>query len=193
MAAAIQGDSAAFETLVLRNQRVVMAMTRRMTGSLEEAEDLTQQAFMKAFSNLSQFGARSSFATWLVSIAMNEARMWLRKARKSREVAMSSLCTDEGLDVPLEFMDSRPGPEASYAENERKHLLISELERLNPATRVALVLCDLGEQTCEEAAPALGISVNALKSRRHRGRAALRKRLEARRRMIQGPAGTAAD
>jgi RNA polymerase sigma-70 factor (ECF subfamily) len=178
VAAAIQGDTAAFEVLALRNKRVVIAITRRITGNLEEAEDLTQQAFMKAFSNISRFGVRCSFSTWLISIAMNEARMWLRKARKCREITMSAMCTDEDLDVPLEFMDSRPGPESACAESERKRMLLSELERLKPSTRIALVLCDLKEQSSEEAAPALGISVNAVKSRRHRARAILRRRLE---------------
>lgn len=179
VAAAIQGDAAAFETLALRHKRIVMAITRRMTGSLDEAEDLTQQAFMKAFTNISRFGARCSFSTWLISIAMNEARMLRRKAWKSREVTMSDLSNDESFDVPLEFMDSRPGPEATYSESERKRLLFSELERLTPATRITLQLCDLEEQSSEEAAPVLGITANAVKSRRHRARAILRKQLEA--------------
>jgi RNA polymerase sigma-70 factor (ECF subfamily) len=177
--AAIQGDAAAFETLALRYKRIVMAITRRMTGSGVEAEDLTQQAFMKAFANISRFGGRSSFSTWLISIAMNEARMWLRKARNSREIAMSEFSTGDSADVPLDFMDCRPGPEASYSQMERSRLLFSELERLKPETRAALQFCDLEEQSSVEAAVVLGITANGVKSRRLRGRAILRKRLEA--------------
>jgi RNA polymerase sigma-70 factor, ECF subfamily len=180
VAAAIQGDAAAFEMLALRYKRIVMAITRRMTGSLVEAEDLTQQAFLKAFANISRFAGRCSFSTWLISIAMNEARMWLRKARKSREVGMSELCTDDSLDAPPDFMDWRPGPEATYSQTERHRLLFSELDRLRPETRVALQLCDLEERSSVEAAVALGITANGVKSRRLRGRAILRKRLEAR-------------
>ncbi|MGA8162386.1 MAG: RNA polymerase sigma factor [Acidobacteriaceae bacterium] len=187
VAAAVRGDTAAFETLAIRHKRVVMAITRRMTGSLDEAEDLTQQALMKAFANISRFGARCSFSTWLISIAMNEARMWLRRGWKSREVTMCDLCTDEDLDMPVEFMDSRPGPEARCSENERKRLLLSELEQLTPAARVTLQLCDLEEQSSEEAAPTLGITANAVKSRRHRARAILRKRLEAKFISSKGP------
>src|ERR1700739_4270826 len=95
VAAAIQGDAAAFEMLVLRYKRIVMAITRRITGSFDEAEDITQQAFMNAFANVSRFAGRSSFSTWLISIAVNEARMWLRKARRSRAIGMSELCSDD--------------------------------------------------------------------------------------------------
>jgi len=178
--AAIQGDAAAFETLALRYRRIVMAITRRMSGSWVEAEDLTQQAFMKAFANISRFGGRCSFSTWLISIAMNETRMWLRKARNSREIVMSELSPDNSLDLPPEFMDWRPSPEASYSQTERRRLLFTELERLNPETRAALQFCDLEEQSSMEAAVALGITANGVKSRRLRGRAILRKRLEAR-------------
>lgn len=181
VAAAIQGDEAAFEMLALRHKRRVMAITWRMTGSFGEAEDLTQQAFLRAFVNLSSFEGRCSFSTWLISIAMNEARMWLRKARKnSREVAMSELCANENLDAPLDLMDWRPGPEADYSRTEQNRLLFSEIERLTPAIRVAVKLCDLQEQSCDEAAAALGTTVGAVKSRRVRARAILRERLEAR-------------
>lgn len=178
--AAIQGDAAAFETLALRHKRIVMSIAWRMTGSSVEAEDLTQQTFLKAFANVSRFGDRCSFSTWLVSIAVNEVRMWRRKARKSREVAICDLCTDETLDAPPDFMDSRPDPEAIYSQTERKRLLFSELERLKPGMRAALQLCDLEEHSPIEASVALGISENGMNSRRLRGRAILRKRLEAR-------------
>src|SRR5271167_1365657 len=93
--AAKSGASVAFEALVMRNKRLVQAITRRMTGSLVEAEDVSQQAFMKAFAKLSSFGGRCSFSTWLVTIAMNEARMWHRRARRSREVPMTELSTGD--------------------------------------------------------------------------------------------------
>lgn len=177
--AAVQGDTSAFEKLAVRHKRIVMGITRRMTGSVVEAEDLTQQAFMKAFANITRFGGRCSFSTWLISIAMNEARMWLRKARTYREVTMSDLSSDDNLDAPVDFMDTRPSPEAHYSQSERSGLLFSELERLTPGIRAALQLCDLEERTSAEASSALGVSTNGVKSRRHRGRAILRKRLEA--------------
>lgn len=179
VAAAIQGDVEAFETLALRYKRIVMSITRRMTGSVVEAEDLTQQAFLKAFANISRFAGRCSFSTWLISIAMNEARMWLRKARKFREVTMSELVSDDNLDAPVDFMDTRPSPEANYSQSERTWMLSSELARLKPEMRAALQLCDLEEQSSADASLALGVTANGVKSRRLRGRAILRKRLEA--------------
>jgi RNA polymerase sigma-70 factor (ECF subfamily) len=180
VAAAKDGDSAAFEALVMRYKRLVLAVTRRITGSIVEAEDLSQQAFMKAFANLSKFAGRCSFSTWLVTIAMNEARMWHRKARRSREVPMAELGTGETSEMPVDFMDRRPNPEATYSQEERTQHLRSAMERLNPAMREALKLCDLEEQTSIAAALLLGVTVSGVKSRRHRGRLALRRTLESR-------------
>jgi RNA polymerase sigma-70 factor (ECF subfamily) len=177
--AAKGGDSAAFEALVERNKRLVLAITRRITGNTVDAEDLSQQAFMKAFANLSRFAGRCSFATWLVSIAMNEARMWYRKARRSREVSMSDLSTGETFETtPLEFTDWRPNPEVTCAQRESGQMLSAAMDRLKPGMRDALQLCDLEERSTMAAAVLLGISVNALKSRRLRGRLALRRKLE---------------
>lgn len=178
VAAATSGDAAAFETLVIRYKRIVLAVTRRMTGSFVDAEDLTQQAFMKAFANLSRFGGRCSFCTWLVSIAMNEARMWNRKARRSVEVPMVNFDTGELFEMPIEFMDPRPNPETNYAQEERSRLLLAAMDDLKPETRNALKMCDLDEESTVNTAVVLGISVNALKSRRLRGRAMLRRKLE---------------
>ena len=178
VAAAKNGDSAAFEALVIRNKGRVLAITRRITGSFAEAEDLSQQAFMKAFANLSRFGGRCSFSTWLVTIAMNESRMWHRKARRSREVPMTDLCSGEAFEMPPDFMDRRPNPEASYSQEERSRLLYSAMERLKPGMRDALRLCDLGEESTIGAAVLLGVTANAVKSRRLRGRVVLRRKLE---------------
>lgn len=188
--AARKGDSAAFEVLAMRNRRLLMAITRRMTGSLEGAEDLTQQAFMKAYANLSRFGGRCSFSTWLVSIAINEARMWNRKARRSREVSITDLCNGETFEMPPpEFMDWRPNPEVTCTQVESKRLLLAAMDRLKPGMRDALRLCDLEEQSTIAAALMLGISTNALKSRRLRGRLALRERLGSSMSSRRRPAG----
>ena len=177
--AARSGDSIAFEALMMRNKRLVLAITRRMTGSLADGEDVCQQAFMKAFANVSSFAGRCSFSTWLVSIAMNEARMWRRKALRSREVSMNELCTGETADMPPpEFMDRRPDPEITCSQVESRRLLLAAMDRLEPGARDALRLCDLEEQSTIAAALVLGISTSALKSRRLRGRLALREKLK---------------
>jgi RNA polymerase sigma-70 factor, ECF subfamily len=167
-----------FEVLALRYRRVVLAIVCRITGSVVEAEDVTQQALMKAFVNYSSFEGRSSFSTWLISIARNEALMWRRKAHRSREIAMAELALGENSESQIDFMDSRPNPETTCLQKERSRLLFSELKKLTPATRKILELCDLKEKSGHEVATMLGISTPGLKARKFRARAILRQRLE---------------
>ena len=175
----LNGDSAAFETLVGRYTRVVMTLTRRITGSVEDAEDMAQQAFMKALINLSRFRFHCSFSTWLVSIAINEARMCTRKRRRSREVPMVGTDSEDGSLVVFDCADERPDPESLYLRKESDQLLWNELERLGSSSREAIEICDLQQVSTVETARLLGVSVAAVKSRRGRGRAALRRSLEA--------------
>ncbi len=173
-------DATEFEMLALRYRHLVLAIVCRITRNMVEAEDVTQQALMKAFANYGSFAGRSSFSTWLISIARNEALMWRRKAQRSREIAMAELATGEKSEGHLDFQDSRPNPEIVCLQNERSRLLSSELKKVRPAVRKVLELCDLNEQSGPEAATALGISATAVKSRRFRGRAILRQKLESR-------------
>jgi RNA polymerase sigma-70 factor, ECF subfamily len=174
IAALTQNDSATFEVLASRYRRLVLAYVCRITKSVIEAEDLTQQVLMKAFASYSSFEGRSSFSTWLISIARNEALMWCRKTKRAREIPM----VGENSGSYLDFTDPQPNPEFSCLEKERKQLLFGELKKMKPANREVLELCDLDEQSVPEAAMILGISTTALKSRRFRGRAVLRKRLK---------------
>lgn len=176
----ISGDNTAFETLVRRYEGMVAGLTRRMTFSAEDAEDLTQQAFMKAFSNLSKFQFRCSFSSWLVSIAINETRMWGRKRRRRREEPMIAVSAESDQPVALDFPDHGPDPESSCLERERQEILSKELKYLPSVIRVAFESCDLEQLPTLDAAICLGISVSALKSRRSRGRAMLRRRLKPR-------------
>jgi RNA polymerase sigma-70 factor, ECF subfamily len=177
ISASTHTDVAKFEVLALRHRRLVLAIVCRITRNMVEAEDLTQQALMKAFVNYSSFAGRSSFSTWLVSIARNEALMWRRKAQRSREIAMAELATGENPEGNFDFMDSRPNPEIAYLQKERSRLLSSELKKLKPVIREVLELSDLNEKSGLEAAKELGISTPALKARKFRARAILRERL----------------
>jgi RNA polymerase sigma-70 factor, ECF subfamily len=167
-----------FEMLAVRYRPLVLAIVFRITRNIVEAEDVTQQAMMKAFANYSSFAGRSSFSTWLISIARNEALMWYRKAQRSRETAMAELATGENSEDYLDFMDSRPNPEITYLQKERSRLLSFELKKLKPATRKVVELCDLKEKSGHEVAAILGISTPGLKARKFRARAILRQRLK---------------
>jgi RNA polymerase sigma-70 factor (ECF subfamily) len=176
-AAAAGGDTASFEVLVRRYKRIVLAVGRRMTGSIDDAEDIAQQTFMRAFAKLSMFRGDCSFSTWLVSIAMNEARMWKRKQARCREMPVFHIFADDESAPAFEVPDLRPDPESLYSARERDALLSANLNQLRPATRAALKLCDLQEESTRRTAFLLGITVSAVKSRRSRGRAELRAKL----------------
>jgi len=175
--AAANGDHSAFEVLVQQHRRKILRIAQRITGRLEDAEDITQQAFMNAFVHLPEFAGRSTFTTWLVRIALNEAFMWKRKSRKLGEVCLLDLSiAHESRAVP-EIPDNRPDQESSYLQEERRCLLLSAIDGLRPAHRMALRICDLEGQSVTSSASLLGVSVAAVKSRRSRGRRILRDRL----------------
>jgi RNA polymerase sigma-70 factor, ECF subfamily len=173
---AIDGDHDAFETLLSRHKMVVLRVARRLTTDID-AEDVTQQCFLKAFINLSGFRFKSSFRTWLLSIALNEARMWRRKAQRHRTSSMTPSGAEEDQAPTFDCPDSSPGPEMRYSDDEWNQLLYSAIGRLKPLERAAVRTCDLKGISLADAALILGISVSALKSRRSRGRATLRKYL----------------
>jgi RNA polymerase sigma-70 factor, ECF subfamily len=175
VAEAMDGDSRSFEVLIRRYQRVILAIGRRTTGTFADAEDIAQQTFIKAFVGLSRFEGRSSFSTWLISIARNEARMWRRKQSRLREVPHSCDSAEENPSPLPEIADTRSNPESTYSEKERRIILLSRMARLSPAVRSALETCDLREESSRAAAMLLGTTVPAVKSRRSRGRAALRR------------------
>jgi RNA polymerase sigma-70 factor, ECF subfamily len=177
---AAKGDTAAFDVLVNRYRGIVLAVTRRITGNLDDAEDVMQEAFMKAFIKLSTFEGRSSFSTWLVSIARNEALMLKRRGHIGRTMSIFTDSGEEYLAPVGQLSDLQPSPEISHAQSEMAGLLVSAMDRLKPEMRTALQLCDLEESSIGDVAMRLGISVRALKSRRVRGRRVLRRILTAR-------------
>jgi RNA polymerase sigma-70 factor, ECF subfamily len=177
VAEAIDGNSWSFDLLVRRYRRRILAVGRRMTGSFADAEDIAQQTFMKAFIGLPRFQGRCSFCTWLTTIAINEARMWKRKKFRLREVLNPGVGYEEDVAQSFEIADSKPDPESAYSQKERSSVLFSRVTRLNPALRSAVEVCDLQEESTTATALLLGITVSAVKSRRSRGRAALRRAL----------------
>lgn len=178
VAAAQNGDNEAFELLAGRYQKVVYAMASRVTRNQHDAEDVVQQTFLKAYVHLQKFRGAASFSTWLIRIALNESLMSRRKTWRSRETSIDGHRHDEGGAIVSETADVRPDPEESYSQREGKRILLSLVDSLTPATRVALETYDLGEQTLKQAATLMGISISAVKSRVSRGRRLLRRKLE---------------
>jgi RNA polymerase sigma-70 factor, ECF subfamily len=177
VAAAQRGEERAFAALMDRYHRMILAIVRRVSGSYDDGEDLAQQTFMKAFAHIDKFAGRSSFSTWLMSIALNESLMWRRKAWRTREIPLATSISREGDPVAFECPDTGPDPAALYLRKEWSSRLRSAMNYLAPVTRATLQLCDLEERSMDEVALFLGISVSAVKSRRSRGRATLRQKL----------------
>jgi RNA polymerase sigma-70 factor (ECF subfamily) len=173
---AMSGDVVAFDTLVVRHRKLVLSIARRLMGNSEKADDIVQQTFLKAFTKLSTFQFRSSFSTWLISIARNEAIMWHRSAQRWREVSMVHV-TSTGETIPMDFPDRRSDPEMLFCQKESYQRLFSEIACLNPDARAAIELTYLEEQSNAAVALQLGITVAALKTRKVRGRASLRRKL----------------
>jgi len=165
VAAAKGGDELAFETIVKRHRQRISAVALRYTRSREDAEDIVQQTFQRAFSHLQGFEGRSSFSTWLTSIVINQALMLLRRRKALREVPIDDPSNDERTTPALEMADSSPDPESSYLEQEEARVLAEAIGQLRPAMRTAVVLTGLRELSMLEAGRKLGISAAAVKSR----------------------------
>jgi|SRR5215470_5952021 len=173
VAAAQSGDQDAFEFLVERHRRMVLFCTMRLTDNLEDAEDVVQQCFQKAFVHLKGFQRRSSFSTWLIRIARNEALMLGRSRRRWREISIAESREYENTPALRDFPDSGPTPEEIF-QQERQRLLLLAMSQLRPHFRTVLRFCDLDERPVREAARILGLSISSAKSRVSRGRRVLR-------------------
>ena len=178
VAAAESGRSEAFETLVRRHQARILSVALRFTRNYEDAEDIAQQAFQKAFIHLRQFERNSSFSTWLTRIAMNEALMWLRRKRRSAEVPLEKPNVENETVLNLDPPDPAPNPEETCLKLERKRIVSAAISKLTPTVRTALELRELAEVSTRETAQLMGISVAAVKARLFHGRRKLRDRLK---------------
>jgi RNA polymerase sigma-70 factor (ECF subfamily) len=171
------GDEAAFEQLIRQYDRQIFRIARHITQNKEDAEDIVQDTFLKAYQKLHQFQGNSKFYTWLVRIAVNESLMRLRKRRNSKTVSMDEdVQTEEG-SVPRDFADWTPDPEQQYGQGELGEILRKTIAGLPPGFRSVFTLRDVENLSTEETAEALGLSVPAVKSRLLRARLQLRERL----------------
>src|ERR687888_667770 len=175
--AAKRGDVAAFEEPVRRYDRNIFRIAHHITQNREDAEDVVQDAFLKAYENLEQFQGNSKFYTWLVRIAVNESLMKLRRRRSDRTVSLDEDIETEEDTMPREVADWSPNPEQLYKQGELKEILRKAVQGLPPSFRTVFVLRDVEGLSTEEAAEALDLSIPAVKSRLLRARLQLRERL----------------
>ncbi|HWG49398.1 MAG TPA: sigma-70 family RNA polymerase sigma factor [Candidatus Acidoferrales bacterium] len=175
--AAKRGDLEAFSQLVNRYDRNIFRIAQHITHNEEDAQDVVQDAFLKAYQNLEQFQENSKFYTWLVRIAVNEALMKLRKRRTDRTVSLDEDVETEEGSMPREVADWSPNPEQLYGQSELGDILKKTIQGLPPGFRTVFVLRDVEGLSTEETAEMLGLSVPAVKSRLLRARLQLRERL----------------
>jgi RNA polymerase sigma-70 factor (ECF subfamily) len=172
--AAKRGNGGAFEDLVLRHEQKIFSMAQRITNNREDAEDVVQETFHKAFLHLDSFQEKSQFSTWLTRIAMNEAFMLLRRRRGVHEVLPDN--NDDGAKFASEtFVDQGPNPEESCLQLERTQLLAEAINCLGPRIRTAILLRDIEEKSVAETAEILGTTRTAVKARVFQGRRKLRR------------------
>lgn len=172
------GEQDLFHQLIRPYEKRVYLAVFAMLGNEAEAEDAAQEAILKAFRNLKSFRSEAKFSTWLLSIAINEARSRLRKSRRAPlESLDEQLDAHEGDFTPAMLTDWREIPSETLERAELRATLQSAVEELPPIYREVFTLRDLEELNVEDTANALGVSTNVVKVRLHRARMLLQKRL----------------
>ena len=177
-----RSDPAAFETLVNERSGEIYGLLYRLTENKEEARDLTQETFLRAFQSIGQFRGDSDLRTWIYRIAINQARnRWRWWRRRHRDSTVSIDATDEAGNAAIvaKLTSGNAGnPEHGALAHERERALRKALNGLRHVYREAVVLRDIEGFAYEEIAVALDISVGTVKSRLARGRQELRRKLE---------------
>lgn len=166
------GDRDAFEILVRRHADRLYAVVVRFTGGTEEAEDVTQETFLRAWRSIGRFQGRSLFFTWLYRIGINEAKR--RAERAASRIQTASMEEDEGIDVA----DEREGPYRRTEQAELRAALEAAVRSLSPDYRAPLVLRDIEGLSTQEAAAVMDLGEAAFKARLHRARLAVRKAID---------------
>jgi RNA polymerase sigma-70 factor (ECF subfamily) len=177
VAEAKAGNYEAFEELVNRYEHKIYRLGMNITGNAADAEDVLQEAFLKAFTHLGEFRADSRFYTWLVRIAVNEALMKLRKIRSDRTVPIEDETGEDGDPIPRELADWKPNPEQIYAQAQIESILREAAQKLPATYRAVFLLRDVEDLSTAETASVLGLTEGTVKARLFRARMMLREEL----------------
>jgi RNA polymerase sigma-70 factor (ECF subfamily) len=169
------GDTAAFEQLVERHQRLVIGTVGRMLGSPSDAEDIAQQVFVRVWKNVNRYEPRAKFTTWLLKITRNLVFNELR--RRSRHPAVPLQAQTDEEERPLKD-EHAVSPDATLLEHELQEAVDAAIARLPETQRMAVILRRYEEFSYEEIAEALDQSVSAVKSLLFRARTELRENLK---------------
>jgi RNA polymerase sigma-70 factor (ECF subfamily) len=172
------GDAGAFCELIRPYGRRLYLKTLSIVGNDADAEEVVQNALLKAFNKISQFRQEASFYTWLFRITVNEARMWLRSSRRHIHESLDNNNEDGEGQLVREIGDSREGPFEVLEKKQVRLAILKALRRLSACHREVVVLRDLHLCSISETARILAISEINVRSRLRRGRVQLRRALE---------------
>ena len=172
-----EGDAVSFSQLVRKYEGKIFRLAMHITQNREDAEDVLQETFLKAYEHLDQFQGNSKFYTWIVRIAVNQALMKLRRRKTDKSVSI-----DENIDtgedtIVREIAAWGEDPEQRFSREELGEILDSAIQSLEPPYRSVFVLRDIEDLSTEETAEALDLSIPAVKSRLLRARLQLREKL----------------
>ena len=165
----LQGDVNAFEKLVTEYEKAVYAIAQRMTGNSEDAADMTQETFIKAYNSLSSFRGDSKFSVWLYRIANNVCLDFLRSKNRRPTVSLSAE-DDDGEETQLDIADESQSPELLLESSLTRDAVRRGLDSLPPDYKQILLLREIQGLSYEEIAAALGIESGTVKSRIFRAR-----------------------
>jgi RNA polymerase sigma-70 factor (ECF subfamily) len=177
IAAVLAGETQLFHELVRPYERSVYLMALSYMKNEADAEDVAQEAVIKAYRALASFRAESKFGTWLISITLNEARNRLRRSAASPTVSLDVPEDEHGAVSPALLRDWREIPSQELERSEVRQMLQSAVESLPEIYKCVFVLRDMEELSVQETSIALQISVPSVKVRLHRARIMLQKQL----------------
>lgn len=173
-----QGDNGAFEELLLLHQKKIYNLCLRMSANQDDALDLSQEAFIKAWRSIGQYQFEASFSTWLFRLTSNVCIDFLRRKKRRQETSLTESYDDSDEGAELSLSDSQPLPEQQAITNETKRELAQAMAQLAPDHREILQLRVIEDLPYEQIADILGVRVGTVKSRLARARLSLRKILK---------------
>jgi RNA polymerase sigma-70 factor, ECF subfamily len=173
--AASDATLAAYVQMAKERRQQLVWLAQRITRNRDEAEDVVQEALLRAFKSLPQFRGESQMATWLGVIVLNAAREWLRNQKGKQWISFENTHSRDEGPIEIEIRDPSRNPEQNCIRNEIDSILHSAIDRLSSVSRSALRICVLEEESHESAAKMMGVRVSTIKSRVFRGKNMLRR------------------
>ncbi len=176
-----QGDAVAFDTFVQRYTSDIYGLLYRITEDAEEAADLTQETFIKAFKAIKKFRGDAELKTWLFRIAINQSKnrfRWWKRRKREKTVSLDAPVGNGDTPLSETISTGFANPEENTLQNERQKFLSEALQKLPDIFREAVILCDIEGLSYEEISTVLEINPGTVKSRIARGREELRKKLK---------------